>query len=169
MLNPKTIEILSRHKGEKIYAINVIDNSMKLYKGKLVSIEINNIIIHDEFSNNDVMLSYMKDTSNYLRAIYNTNNIELLTLKQTPFLSVKLKNRDNMANIISRIKPNLGSIVALVFSRNNSINLVNGELSNMGMMDIVVKPAPFFNSEEKLSYNSILHIFDKNGYDLIAI
>jgi hypothetical protein len=39
----------------------------------------------------------------------------------------------------------------------------------MGIMDITLKPAPFFNTTERLNYGSILNIFDDQGIDLIDV
>jgi hypothetical protein len=102
-------------------------------------------------------------------AIYNKNYSELLSLKAVKTLNVKLRKPELQKTIIKKIRPCLNNEVAIVLKKMETITVVNGLLSDMGISEVVVKPAPFFNAEERINYNTILNIYNSESHDVIEI
>ena len=116
-----------------------------------------------------VNIKFFEGNNKRIFAIYNKNGSELLTLKQVRPLNVKLRKPDVQKEIIKKIKPHLGKSVSVVTKKMENVEVLTGEFADMGIMDITLKPAPFFNTTERLNYGSILHIFDQSGIDVIDV
>lgn len=170
MLNPNIIKIIDKHIHSNLYVVYKDAKTFKMMHCKLKNMNADKILVQDLATNApDQMIDFVENNRPKILAMYNANGVNLVNPMNSEHLGAKLKKKENQGKIISNMKPQLKHHIAIVFKQMLKFYLVNGELSNMGMVDLVVKPAPFFNSDQVISYNSVMHVFDEHGNDLIAI
>ncbi len=171
-ITQNVLQIISKHKSTILMVIykDFQKDVLRVQKGILKNMNSSTLQISSDYvAEGAVNLKFFEGTKKRIFAVYNKNGSELLTLKQIKPLSVKLRNPELQKAIIKKVKPYLGKVVSIVSKKNENIDVLTGEFADMGIIDITLKPAPFFNSIQKLNYGSILHIFDENGIDLIDI
>lgn len=170
MLNPSILKIIEKHIGSKIFVVFRENNSFKLMHCTLQNMNENKILVQDLATNHPAqMINFLENNRPKILVIYNMNGVNLANPTNNEHLGQKLRKRENQGPIISSMKPLIKHNIAIVFKKLQNFYLVNGQLSNMGMVDLVVKPAPFFNEDQVISYNSVMNVFDENGNDLIAL
>lgn len=171
-ITQNVLQIISKHKST---VLNIIykdfnKNVLRVQKGNLKNMNSSTIQLSSDFAaDGAVNIKFFEGDKKRIFAIYNKNGSELLTLKQVKGLNVKLRNPEIQKQIIKNIKPHIGKVISVVTKKMDNIDVLTGEFSDMGIMDITLKPAPFFNSSERLNYGSILHIFDGEGIDVIDV
>ncbi len=171
-ITQNVLQIISKHKSTILSIIykDFNKNVLRVQKGILKNLNSQMIQLSSEFAKEGaVNIKFYEEQQKRIFAIYNKNGSELLTLKQVRPLKVKLRKPEVQKLIIKAIKPHIGKQVSIVTKKIDSIEVLTGEFSDMGIMDISLKPALFFNTVERLNYGSILHIFDGNGIDIIDI
>ena len=171
-ITQNVLQIISKHKSTILMVVykDFTKKVLKVHKGILKNMNSSTIQLSSEYAEEGaVNIKFFEGSQKRIFAIYNKNGSELLTLKQTKPLSVKLRNPDTQKLVIKSVKPHLGKIVSIVTKKNDGIEVITGEFSDMGIVDISLKPAPFFNIVERMNYGAILHIFEETGIDLIDI
>ncbi len=170
MLNPNILKIIEKHIGNKLFLVYRDEKTFKLINCNLRNMNADKLLVQDTATNNpDFQVNFIENNRPKVLALYNMNGVNLINPINNEHLGAKLRKRENQGTIISQMKPQLKKNISIVFKKLQNFYLVNGQLSNMGMVDLVVKPAPFFNVDQVISYNSVMHVFDENGNDLIAI
>jgi hypothetical protein len=171
-ITQNVLQIISKHKSTILSIIykDFNKNVLRVQKGILKNLNSQMIQLSSDFAKEGaVNIKFFEQDNKRIYAIYNKNGSELLTLKQVRPLNVKLRKPEVQKLIIKAIKPHLGKQVSVVTKKMDNLEVLTGEFSDMGIMDISLKPAPFFNTTERLNYGAILHIFDGNGIDIIDI
>jgi hypothetical protein len=166
------LQIINKHKGAVLQAafMNFEKETLRVHRGILRN--MNKAMIQlssDGHPSGSVNLKFFENNKKNIICIYNKNFSELLSLKKGVTLNVKLRKPENQKKIIKNIKPYMGKVVSIVFKKMEQLQVVTGEFADMGIIDITVKPAPFFNSTQRLSYGSILNVYTEQGYDLLEI
>lgn len=171
-ITQNVLQIISKHKSTILMIVykDFQRSVLRVQKGILKNMNSSTIQLSSDFAaEGAVNIKFFEGDKKRIYAIYNKNGSELLTLKQIKPLNVKLRKPEIQKVIIKKVKPHLGKVVSIVTKKNESIEVLTGEFSDMGIMDITLKPAPFFNTIERLNYGSILHIFEDQGIDLIDV
>lgn len=166
---PKILEIINRHKGEKVYAVYQEPDNISLQTGKLASIEPDEIVIQDTSKNALVGISLSGSGNKTLLHLYNKLFIDLVNAKKTVDMSKKVSNRDLQKEMLKNLKKKLRQDLLFVFKAGEDIHVSRGIFKNMRIKDIVLSLGPFYNTEESLFYHSVLHIYSPDGTDLIDV
>jgi len=170
MIAPQVIQIIAKHINSQLFAVYNDANEIKLHSGPLRNINNDKILIGESLDpNSKLILPFYEGKAKKILNLYNANALDLLNPANTSTLAAKLRKRELQTSILKRMKPMLNSRVTVIFKNGLKISRVSGIFTNMGMMDLSLKPGPFFNKEETLSYNAILNIYDEMGLDLIAV
>jgi hypothetical protein len=168
-INPQILQIIGKHIGSKVSVIYK-DSKTVIVHGKLLNLNAEKIQVNDmNLKQGNIVISFFDKMFPKILAIYNVNGLNILNPRNNEHLGAKLRKKDLQMVIISAMKPNLNKNVSVVFKKLNNVNVINGQLSNMGMVDLMVKLAPFYNEEQTLKYDTIMNVFDEQGNDLIEI
>lgn len=169
-LNLQVLKIIEKHIGSKIFAIFKDEKGVKMIVGKLQNANAEKILISDMNSTaGNQVIPYVENGRPKMLAMYNSNALNIMNPTNNEHLGAKLRKRENQMKIINSMKPFLKKNISVVYKNNGNIVAVNGQLGNMGMVNLTILPAPFFNDEQIMKYNDIMNIFDEFGNDLIDI
>jgi hypothetical protein len=167
-LHPKIIEIIAKHKGSKITAIHRDIEGINLKQGELITSTSDSISIKEADGNQSTIPFYKGNDLNTLH-IYNSNMIDLVRAKMVDHMAEKMKVRANQKIIIANLKPTIHKVMNFVFKQGGTLNMAKGEFDNMGIQDIKLKLAPFYNKELVLPYYQVYHIYLNENTDLIDL
>lgn len=160
--------VLKRHIGSIIQIVIWDNDGLTLKEGNLTVVNNSSINILSKISKEgNLSIPFDKNGETYILHIYNSVYIDIFNGKETIPFSNKLKTGDFQV-LIDSLKPNLNEIVHIVFKQTNGIGVTNGKFTDMGISELIVKPAPFFNTTQRLNYQNILHIYKDNDDDLIG-
>ena len=165
----KTLEIITRHKGEKIYAICQSDEKMSMIIGSLAGVQGTNVFIRERTNNKLIELSLLSTGKQRLFHLYNTNYIDLVFARMTTPLSKKIADRKMQSQILKNLKKKLNQDLLFVFKTTEDLHFSCGKFKDMRIMDIVLSLRPFYHKDENLLYTSVLHIYSPDGEDLINV
>jgi|GEM_PF-1697427 len=173
-ISNNVLQVIHKHRGA---VINVIFKDMKKNtfissKGTLKNLNSSMIQLSNPSApNGAVNIKFYENNIKKIYAIFNRNDGELLTMTQAEPLNKKLRNAELQKKIIRQVKSSLNKEVAVIYknSDNDKLLVLHGEFSDMGIQDLVVRPAPFHNRDERVRYNAILSIFDEQGRDLLYV
>lgn len=164
----QTFSILKKHIGSNIQIVIWENNGLILKEGKLNVVNNSNIRILSKISKEgNLLLPFEKNNDPYILHIYNSIYIDILKGKETIPFANKLKTGDFQV-LIDSLKPHLNDVIHIVFKQSQGIGVTNGKFTDMGIKELIVKPAPFFNTTQRLNYQNILHIYKDNNDDLIG-
>jgi len=168
-LHPKKIEIIAKHKGSPLTIIHREDDGIAIKYGNMISSNKQSITITEEESGKNTKIPIYDGPELYALHIYNSNLIDLVHAKRTDSMSEKMITRANQKVIIANLKPAMKKVLYFVFKQGSKINVAKGEFHNMGIKDVNLKLAPFFNKELILPYYQIYHIYLNEKQDLIDL
>lgn len=166
------LRIINKHRSSllQVVYLHPEKNVLRTHKGILKNLSESTIQLSAEGTPTGYMnLKFVENGKKKIYAIYNKNFSELLSLRNVETLNKKLRDSENQKFIISKIKPQLGKEVSIVFKKMDIVQVSTGQFADMGISDISIKPAPFYNTTERLAYNSILNIYDNIGFDLLEL
>jgi hypothetical protein len=169
VISAKILEIIKRHKGEKVFAVHKSDEGVSLLVGKLTDIEGDKVVIRENKDNNLVGLSLNPSGKHQLLHLYNKLFIDLVNAKKTVDLSKKVSDRELQKEILKNLKKKLRQDLLFVFKGGEDLHVSRGKFKNMRIKDIVLSPGPFYNQDESLNYRSVFHIYSPDGTDLINV
>ncbi len=169
VISPKILEIISRHIGEKCFAVYQTHEGISMVIGKVASVESKEIVIHVKKDNQLMGLSLAENSSNQLLHLYNKLFIDLVNAKKTTELSKKVSDRVLQKEILINLKKKLGKDLLFVYKAGEDLHVSRGKFKNMRINDIVLSPGPFYNKDESLFYHSVFHIYSPDGEDLINV
>lgn len=164
------VELLKRHIGDHVTVIHKRDGYLHLCEGSLRSATADGIAVKsDQFISDKEYIKFLTETGNRILHIYNTLYIDLMTGRETPSLIMKLRDHEKQKRVISLLKPYLNKELYFVYKQTPGITLSKGIFVNMGVQSVTVKVAPFYNREESIHYDRVLHIYDQKYLDLLSI
>ncbi len=167
-LKHQALSILKRHIGSNIQVVLWENDGLVLKEGELNVVNNSSVrIISNISKEGNLLLPFEQDDISYVLHIYNSIYIDILRGKETIPFANKLKTGDFQV-LIESLKPHLNDIVHIVFKQTQGIGVTNGKFTDMGIKELIVKPAPFFNTTQRLNYQNILHIYKDNDDDLIG-
>lgn len=162
-------QLLNKHIGELLFCVWLENGKIVLKIGKLDTVLSDKIVLKIEGEAGKTTLPFFENDKLLMLNIYNRNFIDLIKAKKTFSLDEKLKVREIKKVILQNIKPELGKEVSVVYKAAEKLALNRGILANMGITGVVIKPAPFYNTEENIYYRNILHIYNAEGTDLLNV
>lgn len=171
-ITQNVLQIIEKHRSALLNLVykDFNKNVLKIHNGILKNMNASMLqLTSDRDPSGLVNIRFFEGGTKKIYAIYNKNMSELLSLKAVKPLNVKLRKPDLQKTIIKNIKPCLNQEVAIVLKKSERLFVVNGLFTDMGISEIVVKPAPFFNSVERVGYNTILNIYNSSGHDVLEI
>lgn len=164
------LELLKRHIGDNVTVIHKCDGFLQLSEGSLRMASSEGISVKSEhFISEKEYISFITETGNRILHIYNTLYIDLMIGRETPPMINKLREPKQQKRVISILKPYLNKELYFVYKQTPGITLSKGIFINMGVQSVTVKVAPFYNREESIHYDRVLHIFDEKYLDLLSI
>jgi len=164
----KAYERLASNIGSYIYAIIFNNKSLALKEGKLLKVNKYGITIESIIaSEGHLSIPFFEAGNRFLLHIYNRINIDLLTGKKAVPFSDKLNSGDYEV-LIQSVKPYCQKEIHIVYNTKSGLKVANGNFANMGIKELIVKPGPFYNTELRLSYLNIYHIYGNDDFDLIG-
>lgn len=166
------LQIIDKHKSAILNLIykDFDKNVLKVHKGILKNMNSSMLqMTSDKEPSGLINIRFYEGGTKKIYAIYNKNMSELLSLKSVKPLNAKLRKPDIQKTIIKAIKPCMNTQVAIVLKKSDRFFVINGLFTDMGISDIIVKPAPFFNSIERVNYSNIYNIYNENGHDVIEL
>jgi|YNPMSStandDraft_1061717.scaffolds.fasta_scaffold00038_41 hypothetical protein len=162
-------QLLNKHIGELLFCVWIENGKITLKIGRLDTVLSDKIVIKIEGEAGKTSLSFFENDKLLMLNIYNSNFIDLIKAKKPFSLDEKLKVREIKKVILQKIKPSLGKEVSIIYKAADKIALNRGILANMGITGVVIKPAPFYNTEENIYYRNVLHIYNAEGDDLLNV
>lgn len=171
-ITQNVLQIIAKHKSALLQLVykDFTKNALKSHKGILKNMNSSMIqVTSDKEPSGLINIRFYEGGTKKIYCIYNKNQSELLSLKAVKALNFKLRKPDTQKQIIKSIKPCLNQEVGIVVKKSENIFVINGLFTDMGINDISIKPAPFFNSVERVAYNAVLNIYNKDGHDVIEI
>ncbi|HOK13517.1 MAG TPA: hypothetical protein PLU67_01405 [Candidatus Kapabacteria bacterium] len=162
-------QLLNKHVGNTLFCIWVEANKVTLKSGTLETVLSDKIILKLEGEASKTHLDFFEKDRLIMLNIYNQNGIDLIKAKKPFSLDDKLKVREIKKQILHNVKASLGKEVAVVYKLGDKIALNRGIFANMGISGVVIKPAPFYNTEENIFYRNVLHIYNSEFIDLLEI
>lgn len=162
------LAIIQKHLNAQVSVIFKDGKTIRLVIGTLMNMNNDKILVSNPSSaEGKVIVPFFENGSKKIFGIYNSNFVNLLNPTKNETLAQKLKQREKSTKIIATIKPYLKKIVTVLYRKTDKLLILNGEFSNMGMTELAIKPAPFFNNEDVMQYTTILAVYNENGVDLI--
>lgn len=168
MIEEKYLDIIDKHLGEKLFAVYVMEGSIKTRYGKLIETYSSKFALHDIKTDKEVKINYFKDADNYTVALYNFYCVDLLKGKTPLNMQGKMKLSSLSSSITPKLKENLNDEVNVINFDIGKFWMSTGNLADMGMRDLMITTGKNSNFEDRIPYNNIIHIFDKNCNDLIS-
>ena len=171
-VSQNVLQIINKHKGAVVQVayLNMEKGVLRTHKGILRNMNETTIQLSSESNSSGYLnIKFFQGGTKCIYAIYNKNFAELLSLRNIQTLNKVLRNPEDQKKIISKLKPLVGKDVSVIFKKMDTLQAVTGKFSDMGFADLIVKPAPFYNSESRLAYNSILNVFDQLGFDALDL
>lgn len=162
-------QLLNKHIGDLLFCVWLENNKVTLKTGRLETVLSDKIVLTLEGETIKTTLNFFENDKLIMLNIYNRNFIDLIKAKKTFSLDEKLKVRDIKKIILQNIKPVLSKEVSIVYKLGDKLALNKGILANMGIAGVVIKPAPFYNTEENIFYKNVLHIYNNEGVDLLNV
>lgn len=168
MIEEKYLEIIDKHLGEKLFAVYVMDGIIKTRYGKLTETYSSKYTIHETRTDKEVKINYFNDADNYTVALYNFYCVDLLKGKTPLNMQGKMKLSTLSSMITPKLKENLNDEITVINFDIGKFWKSEGYLADMGMRDLIVSTGKNATLNDRIPYNNIIHIFDKNSNDLIA-
>jgi len=173
-ISNNVLQVINKHRGAVISVIfkDMKKNTFVSHKGTLKNLNSSMIqLAHSSSAEGAINIKFYENNAKKIYAIFNRNFGELMTMTQAETLNKKLRNSDMQKKIIKQVKSALRKEVAVVYKSadNDKLLVLHGEFSDMGIQDLVIKPAPFHNRDERVRYNAVLSIFDEHGNDLLYL
>ncbi|MEJ5245124.1 MAG: hypothetical protein WHV28_05380 [Bacteroidota bacterium] len=162
-------QLLNKHLSNQLFCIWVEGNKVALKSGVLETVLSDKIILKLDGEAAKTPLSFFEKDKLIMLNIYNLNGIDLIKAKKPFSLDDKLKVREIKKQILQNVKTSLGKEVAVVYKLGDKIALNRGIFANMGISGVVIKPAPFYNTEENIFYRNVLHIYNSEFFDLLEV
>jgi len=169
MLPEYVITLLKKHVSSTLYAIHFEGGKVNLRVGQLKHVLSDKIILTSNADNSNLELNYFTGDRLALLNIYNNNFIDLIRGKKPFTLEVKLKVKDIKTTIMKNIKQSIEKEVFVVSKSDTKIIANRGLFTNMGLMGVTIKPAPFYNTEENVFYRNIFSVYNAEGNDLLLV
>ncbi len=163
-------ELLKRHINDTVTVIHKCDGLLQLSEGSLRMVSSEAISVKNEnFISEKEYINFITETGNRILHIYNTLYIDLMVGREYPTLITKLREPKQQKRVISLLKPYLNKELYFIYKQTPGITLSKGIFIDMGVQSITVKVAPFYNREESIHYDRVLHIYDDKFLDLLSI
>lgn len=171
-ITENVLQIIAKHKSATIEIIykDLKTGYLRSHRGVLKNMNSNMIqVTSDNDPSGLENIRFFEGGTKKIYAIYNKNSSELLSLKANKALNVKLRNPELQKEIIRKVKPELQKEVALVIKKDTGLSCLNGVFTDLGIMDVSIKPAPFFNTTERVRFGQIMSMYNKTGYDVLEV
>jgi hypothetical protein len=158
-------EILKKHINSVIYVVWQDFESEKIkFAQAILRKVLPGSIVFDEFDEHreeykEIELPFDDWEKAKILHIYNRYHIDILKGRETKTLSYKFKFSMVKHKIIKNLKPFLNRELHIVYKTTKQVIVVKGMFSDMGIMGLTVKVAPFYNNELIVAYDQILNIY----------
>ncbi len=162
-------QLLTKHVGSQLFCIWIEGNKVTLKSGLLETVLSDKIILKLEGEAAKTPLNFFEKDKLLMLNIYNLNGIDLIKAKKNFSLDDKLKVREIKKQILQNVRTSLSKEVSVVYKLGDKIVLNRGIFANMGISGVVIKPAPFYNTEENIFYRNVLHIYNSEFIDLLEV
>lgn len=162
-------QLISKHIANELYCVFNEDGKVTLKIGMLEHSLTDKIILKLNSDSSTATLPFYKNDKLVLLNIYNKNFIDLIRGKKPFSLDEKLKVKEIKAAMLKNLKQQIEKEVAVVYKVDNRLAMNKGLFANLGMSGVVIKPAPFYNTEENIHYRNVFHIYSADGSDLLNV
>lgn len=165
-----TLQILEKHLNSNIFVIYTDGSSLFSEHGILKACDKISLTF-DSFTKNtkNRTLKFIDDKGFHIRHIYNSNFLDIFTTGKTETLAMKLRDKISSKWIINNLKTSLNEEVNVIAKVNQSVNVLRGQMSDMGISGLKLKTPPYYNTEEILDYSIILNVYNLKLTDLTNI
>lgn len=161
------LKVLKAHVGFELAVVYNNRAVVDFVLGTLTSFDEEQVVIKSFKEKINVGIGYLQGRRQKIYSIYNLNNIDLLEAEQVPSLYDKLSVKELKPEIIGRLKMVNNKEVTLICRTSEHFFLTKGKVSGFDLNSLVIKPAPFYNSEQRIAFRSVFNIFDMNHVDII--
>lgn len=162
-------QLLNKHLKDTIFCVFNDNGKISLKSGILDVVLSDKLIIKSDAENAQITVPYYSNNETVLLNVYNKNFIDLTKGKRPFSLDEMLKVKEIKTKIIANLKPYMGKDVVVVYKVQDKLMMNRGQFANMGMMGVVIKPAPFYNTEENIYYRNVLHIYNPECSDILNV
>ncbi len=169
MLPDFVVQLLNKHVRSTIYCVFNDNGKIAMKSGVLDTVLSDKLIMKSEVDNSQVIVPFFINNELALLNAYNANFIDLMRGKRTFSLDDKLKVKEIKSQIISNLRPYMGKEISIIYKAQDKLMMNRGQFSNMGMMGVLIKLAPFYNTEENIYYKNILHIYNSELSDVLNV